>query len=296
MLAKNVMIKNWLIAFRLKTLTAAFVPIIVATSLVHFEGLSYSWSTSLWAMLSALFIQIATNLFNDAIDFTKGADTERRVGPKRVTQSGLITQKTVYIGGFVCCILAALCGVPLVIQGGYPILVLGLVSITMGYLYTGGPFPLAYKGLGDLFVILFFGLAAVCGTYFIHTGLVSTASIVAGLQVGFLSTVLIAINNLRDSKEDVKVNKLTLAVRFGLTFSRIEILCLYLFTFLLLAYWYFKGAYPAIYLSLITLPLALILTKNIWNNEPSSIYNKYLAKAALIHLLFGVLFSAGLML
>jgi len=290
------MIKSWLLAFRLKTLTAALVPILVATALVRFEGYDLNYILSVWAVLSATFIQIATNLFNDAIDFTKGADTETRTGPKRVTQSGLITSKTVFIAGSLCCLLAALCGVPLVIQGGYPILVLGLVSITMGYLYTGGPFPLAYKGLGDLFVILFFGLAAVCGTYFIHTGLVSTSSVIAGLQVGFLSTVLITINNLRDSKEDVKVNKLTLAVRFGLTFSRIEILCLYLFTFLLLAYWYFKGAYPAIYLSLITLPLALILIKNIWSNEPSSVYNKYLAKAALIHLLFGVLFSVGLLI
>lgn len=290
------MIKSWLLAFRLKTLTAALVPILVATALVRFEGFELNYMLSVWAILSATFIQIATNLFNDAIDFTKGADTETRVGPKRVTQSGLITRKTVFIAGFACCLLAALCGVPLVIQGGYPILVLGLVSITMGYLYTGGPYPLAYKGLGDLFVVLFFGLAAVCGTYFIHTGAVSTSSIIAGLQVGFLSTVLIAINNLRDSKEDVKVNKMTLAVRFGLTFSRIEILCLYLFTFLLLAYWYFKGAYPAIYLSLITLPLALMLIKNIWSNEPGSVYNKYLAKAALIHLLFGVLFSVGLLI
>ena len=142
------MIKSWLIAFRLKTLTAAFVPIVVATSLVHFEGLNYSWSISGWALLSALFIQIATNLFNDAIDFKKGADTKERIGPKRVTQSGLIQQKTVYQVAGLFCFLSILCGIPLVIKGGIPIVILGLVSVLMAYLYTGGPYPLAYKGLG----------------------------------------------------------------------------------------------------------------------------------------------------
>ena len=130
------MIKNWLLAFRLKTLTAALVPILVATALVRFEGLEVNYMLSVWAILSATFIQIATNLFNDAIDFSKGADTETRTGPKRVTQSGLITQKTVFMAGFICCGLSALCGIPLVLQGGVPILILGLVSITMGYFYT----------------------------------------------------------------------------------------------------------------------------------------------------------------
>ncbi len=290
------MIMSWILAFRLKTLTAAFVPILVATALVYFEQGSLNYKLSLLALLSAVFIQIATNLFNDAIDFKKGADSNTRVGPKRVTQSGLIGQKSVFMAGFIFCILAAVCGLPLVIVGGTPILILGLISLAMGYLYTGGPYPLAYKGLGDLFVILFFGLAAVCGTYFIHTGGVSLASVIAGLQIGFLSTVLIAINNLRDSKEDQKVNKLTLAVRFGATFTRIEVLFLYLFTFLLCIYWFLNNAQPAVYLCLITLPMALMLIKKLWVTEPGPVYNSYLARAALIHLVYGVLFSIGLIL
>ena len=291
------MLKSWLLAFRLKTLTASFVPIVVGTSLVHFDGQSINWPICIYALCSALFIQIATNLFNDAIDFKKGADTKKRMGPQRVTQSGLISSKTVFTVAIAFSVLAILFGIPLVLKGGAPILVLGIVSVIMGYLYTGGPYPLAYKGLGDLFVILFFGLAAVCGTYFLQTGVVSTGSVVAGFQIGFLSTVLIAINNLRDKNEDVKVNKLTMAVRFGETFTRVEILCLYAMTFALLYFWLLKGAMIAIGLCLLVcLPLSLSITKKVWTTQPGPQYNKYLAQAALVHLLFGLLFSAGLFL
>ncbi len=288
--------KNWLLAFRLKTLTAAVVPIFMATSLVHFEGLLVDWSVVVWATLSALFIQIATNLFNDAIDYKKGADTIERVGPTRVTQSGLFSQKQVFTLAYACCAFALLCGVPLVMKGGVPIVALGLVSVVMAYLYTGGPYPLAYKGLGDLFVLLFFGLAAVAGTYYLHTGEVSTASLVSGVQIGLLATVLIVVNNIRDHKQDAKVNKKTLVVRFGVLFSKIEITLIYAVTFSLLAYWYYIGALAVIYLCLIPLPLALIVVKNIWQNEPSELYNKFLGKSALVHLLFGLMFSVGMML
>ncbi len=289
-------IKNWLLAFRLKTLTAAIVPIFVGTALVKFEGKAVIWSVSLWALASALFIQIGTNLFNDAIDFEKGTDTEERIGPKRVTQSGVIAKKTVYLAGGMSLLAAALCGIPLVLQGGVPILVLGLISLLLGYLYTGGPFPLAYKGLGDIFVILFFGLAAVCGTYFLHLKSLSLGSFVAGLQVGCLSTVLIVINNLRDRDQDRKTNKNTLAVRFGVLFSRIEILFLYLVSFLLLIFWFLQSALPAVYLSLVSLPMAIFVTKSIWSQSPGPVYNQFLAKAALVHVLFGCLFSLGLIL
>src|SRR5687768_8826042 len=137
-------------ALRPKTLTAAVVPILVATALVKAEGYPVLWWVSVCAMVSALFIQIGTNLVNDAIDFEKGADTAERIGFQRVTQSGLMSSKQVMTGAFVCFACALALGVPLVVRGGFPIVVIGLVSLALAYGYTGGPFPLAYNGLGDL--------------------------------------------------------------------------------------------------------------------------------------------------
>jgi 1,4-dihydroxy-2-naphthoate polyprenyltransferase len=162
--------KTWLLAFRPKTLTAAIVPVLVATALAFADQQTVKYWVTAFALLSATFIQIGTNFINDAIDFKKGADTHERVGPKRVTQSGLLSEKKVLLGGFICFALATLFGVPLVIEGGVPILIIGLISLAMGYCYTGGPYPLAYRGLGDLFVLIFFGLVAVCGTYYLHAG------------------------------------------------------------------------------------------------------------------------------
>ena len=187
-----------LLASRPKTLPAAIVPVVAATALVHAEGFEAHMGLSLCAMFGAIFIQIATNFLNDAIDFSKGADTETRLGPQRVTQSGLMTGKQVMVAGALCLFVAAGFGVPLVLTAGWPILLIGLVSLYFAYGYTGGPFPLAYRGLGDLFVILFFGLVAVGGVYFIQTEVLRWSALVLGIQVGCLSTVLIAINNIRD--------------------------------------------------------------------------------------------------
>ncbi len=204
----------WILALRPKTLTAALVPVVVASALVIAEAHEFQLYLSVCALLSAMFIQIGTNFVNDAIDFKKGADDEKRIGPTRMTQSGRLSHRSVLMGGIICFFIAALFGIPLVIAGGWVIVMIGLISILCGYIYTGGPYPLAYVGLGDLFVIIFFGLVAVMGTFFLHAHSFSIGSIIAGLQVGMLSTVLIAVNNLRDSPLDKLVNKITLAVRF----------------------------------------------------------------------------------
>ncbi len=285
--------KNWLLAFRPKTLTAAVVPIIVGTTLVSALGYPVHLWISLCALLASLFIQIGTNLINDAMDFKKGADTAERIGPQRITQQGHASFKKVLILGLVFFSLALVCGIPLVIKGGWPIVIIGTLSLICGYAYTGGPFPLAYRGLGDLFVILFFGVIAVSGLTFLQTGELHTESILAGLQVGCLATVLIAINNFRDRVGDLKVNKKTLAVRFGPRFVRFEIIFLISLSFLINIYWWNEGfKIPAI-LSLFSLPLGLLIIKNILTVEPSPIYNKFLAQSALLHLLFGALLSLG---
>lgn len=289
-------VKPWLMAFRPKTLTAAVVPVLVGTALAfRIAGEVNIWM-SVWALLGALFIQIGTNLFNDALDFKKGADTAERLGPQRVTQSGLISEKGVMIAGSISFLLAILCGVPLVLEGGWVIVVIGLISLFFGYTYTGGPFPLAYKGLGDLFVVLFFGLVAVGGVYYLHTGQFSAEAVVAGLQVGLMATVLIAINNLRDIHQDKKVDKRTLAVRFGISFARMEIMLLLGLSFALSVYWFFQGHWAAALLPLVLGPSAWRLMQGVQQSEPGPIYNTYLAQAGFVHLLFGIQLSLGLFL
>ncbi len=286
--------KSWILAFRPKTLTAAVIPIIVGTSLVHFLGYSVQWWISGFALLSSLFIQIGTNLVNDALDFKKGADTHLRIGPQRVTQSGLIEGRTVMISAFVCFFFALVLGVPLVIHGGLPILAIGIVSLFCAYGYTGGPFPLAYRGLGDVFVILFFGLIAVSGLIFLQTHQWPAEALLSGLQIGSLATVLIAINNLRDREGDEKVHKRTLAVRLGPQGARIEILVLCFLPFVLNLYWMTRGSWLIGLFPMLSLPLAVSIVRKIFQNEPGPLYNQYLGKAAALHSVFGILMCAGM--
>lgn len=287
------MVKTWLLAFRPKTLTAAVVPVFVGTALLAVSSAPIRWWITFCALAGALFIQIGTNLINDALDFKKGADTEERLGPKRVTQSGLLSAEQVLRMGYASFALAFLFGIPLVMHGGWVIVAIGLISLFCGYAYTGGPFPLAYRGMGDLFVILFFGLVAVGGVYYLHTGAFHLDAAVAGLQVGFLCTVLIAINNLRDIDGDRKVNKKTLAVRFGKGFVRLEILVLSFLPFLLSFYWWRRGYFWPAVLPFLILPMAGRLVRAVMTEEPGEIYNEFLAQAAKVHVFFGILFSLG---
>ena len=289
-------LKTWVMAFRPKTLTAAVVPVFVATALLLPSDFPIRWWITLAALASALFIQIGTNLINDGIDFKKGADDENRLGPKRATQSGLLKYKTVMAMGFVSFLIAIVCGIPLVMQGGWVIAGIGVVSLICGYAYTGGPYPLAYRGLGDLFVIIFFGIVAVGGVYYLHTEGFHLDALVAGLQVGLLCTVLIAINNLRDIVGDAKVQKRTMAVRFGKNFARLEILILIFVPFLMNLYWAGRGYLWASALPCLLLPFAIMLFRKVNSTEPSEVYNKFLAQAAGLHVGFGILFSLGMYL
>lgn len=286
-------IKSILLAFRPKTLTAALVPCVAGTALVKAIGLSWNGWVLFYALMASFLIQIGTNLVNDAVDFKKGADTEKRIGPQRITQAGILSANQVMLLGSLCFLLAVLCGIPLVLKGGWVIVAIGVASVLMGYSYTAGPFPLAYLGLGDLFVIIFFGLLAVTGIVFLNTGEWMTEAFVLGLQIGLHATVLIAINNLRDHSGDRLVNKKTLAVRFGVNFSRWEIAALSFLPFVLNLYWWFEGYKIAAIVSLLAIPLAVKVTKNVFNTEPSPAYNKFLGQAAGLHLVFGLLIALG---
>lgn len=288
--------KAWLLAARPKTLTAALVPILTTSALIHGMGKPVLLWVSWLALLSSFCIQIATNLVNDAADFKKGADTSDRIGPLRVTQMGYFTAKQVMEMAALVFGIAMLFGFPLVLEGGWPILAIGILSILFGYGYTSGPFPLAYLGLGDLFVIIFFGFVAVCGLFFIHTKTLAPEAFILSLQVGFHATVLIAINNLRDLNQDAKVNKKTLAVKLGKQGARYEIAFLIFAPFLISIYWLLQGYTWAFYLSLLPLPLAFKLAQNIFTTEPGRIYNKFLGMGAGLHLLFAICLSLGLFL
>jgi 1,4-dihydroxy-2-naphthoate octaprenyltransferase len=289
----------WLMAVRPKTLGAAWVPVIATAALAFALGQPIEFWIVTCALFASLFIQLATNLFNDAIDFKKGADDATRLGPTRVTQAGLISVGKVS-GAALCCSGIALgLGIPLVIQGGAPILILGVVCLFLAYGYTGGPWPLAYLGLGDLFVFIFFGLAAVLGTFFLQSGsLVFPVEIwTLGTQIGLWATVLIAINNFRDSESDRRHKKMTLAARFGATFSRVEITLLIFSPYVLgVLVWPTVGLTWAAYLPLLVLPLAAWIARDVWHLNPSERFNVLLARSGAVHLSSGLLLAAGFMI
>ena len=286
----------WILAARPKTLGAAIAPVLVGSTL----GWKLSGQFCIWLALATLgscvCLQIATNLFNDAVDGMKGSDTNERLGPVRITASGMMPAKTVMWAAAGVLALATLLAVPLFIYRGWPIVAIGIPSLWFCYGYTGGPVPLAYRGLGELFVVLFFGLVAVSGSAFVQSGHWHIEAVVAGLQIGMLSTVLIAINNLRDIEEDTKTGKRTLAVRFGKKFARWEISTLQTIPLLLCLYWMFDLKAPdATILTMIPLAvLGVAIDAKIKRTEPSPIYNRFLAMAGASLMLFSVLMCVGL--
>jgi len=285
--------KNWLLAARPKTLPAAIVP--VWSGCVLAWKLQGSWNPWLafCTLAAALCIQIATNYFNDAIDARKGADTEKRIGPRRVTASGLIPRRTVLIAATCFLVLASIFGMILFRKAGWPVIWIGLPSLYFAYGYTGGPLPLAYKGLGELFVVIFFGLVAVGGTVLIQTGECRNEAMLLGLQIGLLSAVLISINNLRDREEDSGTGKMTLAVRLGERGARVLVwleVKIAAFAGLL----WLKYQLPWLVLAAIPLwTLGMYLLFRVFNDPIGHAMNRLLALAGLMLLLFAACFHAA---
>ena len=286
---------TWVLAARVPTLPAAVVPVVVGTATAwaegHFRPLAF-----VAALVAALLIQIGTNLANDYFDFRKGADTAARLGPVRITQSGLVPAETVRRATALTFGLAALVGIYLIVVGGWPILVIGLLSIAAGVLYTGGPWPLAYHGLGDLTVFLFFGLVAVVGTTYLHTGSVSLSALIYALPVATLVTSILVVNNLRDIDTDRVAGKRTLAVRLGARGTRTEYLLLVIAAYLVpLAAWLILGSPRGFWLTWLTLPLAVHLVRVVLSREGRPL-NAALAGTGRLHLAFGVLWATGIVL
>lgn len=286
--------KHWILAARPKTLSAAVVPVLIGSALAAHEPAAITWWVLVCALVGAVMIQVATNFINDALDFRKGADTGERLGPVRVTQAGLMSADTVLRGAWVCLTAAALCGIPLIYRGGWPMLVVGVVSILMAYAYTGGPYPLAYKGLGELFVILFFGLIAVGGTFYVHSLQLTQAALLAGYATGALSAVLIVVNNLRDVDGDRRADKRTTAVRFGEGFARFEIAFFALSPFVAVAVIAWMQDRWSLLLTLAAVPIAVLIIARSMRARGAEL-NRCLALGGALQWAFGILFILGSM-
>lgn len=285
----------WILAARPRTLGAAIIPVLAGCALAV-SGDAFDPYFSVLILVCAIFIQIGTNYFNDAIDHAKGADTPERIGPVRATSAGLLPPRAMMTGGALSLAVAAVSAVPLVLHGGWPILVLGIISLLLAYAYTGGPFPIAYVGFGEIFVVLFFGVFAVAGTFFLNTLEVSAASALAGLQIGIHSSVLLAVNNLRDLETDRAARKRTLAARFGLTFARRENAALVIAPFVIGILWLPLGYFWAFLLPLMAMPLAWSLARTSLEAEPARETNQLLARAAALHAAFGLLLALAFLL
>ncbi len=302
--------RAWLAAARPQTLPAAAAPIVVGGGLAWADGV-FAFGPLLAAFVGAALIQIGTNFANDYYDAIQGADTEAREGFTRVTQSGIIAPERVKQAMYLTFAAAIVVGSYLVYIGGLPILIIGLVSVASGIAYTGGPYPLGYHGLGDLFVFVFFGVIAVMGTYYVQAaaviasplsttippGTITWTAFLASLPVAAISTNILVVNNIRDRKEDATTGKRTLAVRFGYRMSRLEYTGLFALAYLVPVWlWVADSWSPAVLLPLLSLPIAVLVTRTVWTNTAGAALNPALETTGKLLAAYSLLFGVGLAL
>jgi 1,4-dihydroxy-2-naphthoate octaprenyltransferase len=286
----------WLLAARPKTLTAALAPVVVGTALATHDGV-LAWLPALAALVGATLIQLGTNFANDYYDFVRGGDTEDRVGPVRVTQAGILKPESVKRGMWTVLGAALLVGTYLVWVGGWPIVWIGLSSLTCAVLYTGGPFPLAYHGLGDVFVFVFFGLVAVSGTYYVQ-GLAWPPDVfLAGAALGALNTAILVANNLRDIETDATVGKRTLAVRIGTRGSQVQYLTMLFVAFVVpVVGWRVYGWPAASLAALLVAPLCIAPVRRVLTHTEPAELLPALGETARVVGVYGLLLGLGLVL
>jgi 1,4-dihydroxy-2-naphthoate octaprenyltransferase len=285
----------WMLAIRPRTLPAAAAGVVMGCALAWRDGF-LRLDAALACLFAALLLQIGSNLANDVFDFERGTDTPERLGPTRVTQAGLLTPREVKFGMAVVFGLAAFIGLYLAYLGGLPIVLIGIAAILSAIAYTGGPFPLGYHGLGDIFVFIFFGLASVAGTYFVQAGFVSPAAWWMTIPPGLIVTAILVVNNLRDLENDRKANKRTLAVRFGERATKIQyVLCLVI-AYLTLPITSWLGITPWMsLLAWLSLPFELQATRTVLTQKGRSL-NVALASTGQAALFFSLFFWLGLVL
>lgn len=285
-------LRAWWLATRPKTLPVAVAPVLVGTALAAADGAAAA-GPALAAGAGALLLQIGANLANDAYDFERGADTEERLGPPRAAQLGWLTPRALRAGTAAAFGAAALLGLYLASVGGWPILAVGALAIVAGLAYTAGPYPLGYHGLGDLAVFVFFGVVAVCGTYWVQALALPGPVVAASVAPGALATAILVVNNLRDAESDARAGKRTLAVRLGTRAARAQYLALLAAAYATGPVLWLAGAAPAgVWLAWGSLPLAAGLARRVQREEGAQL-NEVLADTARLELVFCALFALG---
>jgi 1,4-dihydroxy-2-naphthoate octaprenyltransferase len=290
-------LRLWLVAARPRTLPAAIAPVLVGTALAGTEDVFKPLRLAA-ALLGSIFIQIGTNLANDYSDARRGADTEDRLGPVRVTAGGLMPPQRVLVGTWVAFGIAVAAGGYLAAVAGWELLVVGAVSIAAGVLYTGGPRPYGYAGLGELFVFLFFGLVAVGGSYFVQTEDLTWEAVALGVPVGLLAAAILVVNNVRDIETDRRAGKRTLAVRLGRE-SAVRVFAAMVavaYIALPLVWWLSDDLDAWILIPFVSLPLAAPLVRTLAQRRDGPALNKLLADTGRLLALFSVLLAAGLLM
>jgi 1,4-dihydroxy-2-naphthoate octaprenyltransferase len=283
---------TWIGAARLRTLPAAVVPVIVGTACAAASG-GAAAGPALAALGGALAIQIGTNFANDVFDAERGADGPDRIGPTRAVAAGLVTPRAMKRAMIAAFGIATLLGVYLISVAGWPVIAIGIASVVSGIAYTGGPWPLGYHGLGDVFVMIFFGFVAVCGTAFVQLGSVPWLAVAAAVPVGALATAILVVNNIRDRATDVRAGKRTLAVRLGRRAALGEYAVLLALAFAVpLGLWLAGRPWAA--LPLISAPLAVVRLRAVIAAADGPAFNRCLAATAQLLLVHGALFTLGL--
>jgi 1,4-dihydroxy-2-naphthoate polyprenyltransferase len=283
-------------AARPRTLTLSVTPVMVGTALAWAAERRIHWLAVLAALIGSIFIQIGTNIHNDAADFERGGDGADRIGPKRVTASGLLTARAVNRGAMVSFALAALMGIYLVYVGGWPILLLGILSIAAGWGYTGGPLPIAYTPLGEVVVVTFLGVGSVAGTYFLCTGQVDEPAVLTGLAIGSLTGAVLLVNNYRDVVPDSRVGRRTLPIVVGPTVTIAVFAMLMLVPFAILPLIGRALPHGQVWTALLALPLAIALIYRFGHEPRGPVFNRILVQTVQVQFAFSVLLSFGLIL
>ena len=284
----------WLLAARVRTLPAIAAPVLVGTALGIHDG-EFDVFAFACALAGALLIQIGTNLANDYSDARRGADTEERIGPVRVTAGGLVPPRQVLRAVYLTYGLAMLCGIYLVAVAGWPLLLVGVLSILAGAAYTGGPRPYGYVGLGEVFVFIFFGVVAVTGSYYVQIQELPWIVFALSVPIGLLGAVILLVNNIRDIDTDRRSGKRTIAVRLGRERSRTLFACLVLGAYVALVV-VALGLTAWTLLPLLTLPLALKLIATVRGHTDGPTLNAALADSGRLELVFALALSAGILL
>ena len=288
------MFKTWLLASRPKTLPAAIAPVVIGVAIAYADGAVHALSTAC-ALLGAILIQIGTNFANDYFDFVKGTDTADRKGPTRATQAGLVSPSTMRNAFIITFALALIPGAYIIYRGGLPFLAIGLLGIACGILYTGGPYPLGYLGLGDVFVFIFFGPVAVAGTHYLNTLEWSTFALISGLGPGLISVALLTVNNLRDIDEDRVAGKMTLPARFGRRFARLEYLACIVAAAVAMPMYLYAATGDRLFalVPLVVIPLATPNIRTVFTQTDGPALNGALGATGRVLVVFAVVFAVA---